>query len=102
MREEGQSKSMPLAVIYLIAPPPSQNEIKDITVDRLSSRDACVELMRNSFRLHINHRKQASDLLARTSEIVSQVPVFSLKYPRDYSCLTNVQAAIINHSKRQI
>jgi hypothetical protein len=101
MKEQSAPEPLVLTAIYVLAPPPPKGGIHIISIDRISSRDACIMLMRNSFRLHLNHPRQASALLARASETVSQVPVFALNYPREYSQLADVHAAIKQHSQKQ-
>ncbi len=101
MKEPAESEPLVLTTVYVLTPPPTKEDINIISIDRISSRDACILLMRNSFRLHLNQPKQGSALLARASEIVSQVPVFALNYPREYSQLADVHAAIKQHIKRQ-
>ena len=89
------SEPMPLAALYVLAPPPDDNEA-EIGVTRFSGRDACIELIRHAFQLDVGDRERAARLLATASEVAERLPVFGLKYPRDYGFLPAVRSTILD------
>ena len=97
LQKEDGLDSVKLSSLYMLISPNSNDDAGSISVTRLSPRDACLELMRNSFQLDVNNIQHLSRLLAETSAVAEQLPVFSLSYPRDFSRLPEVHEAILQH-----
>jgi hypothetical protein len=95
--ENSAPVSAPLAALYLLAARPPYDAVRTITVSPLSPRDACVELIRHSFLLDVSDPRRAAGLLAAAGSVAAQLPVFVLIYPRVYSCLPAVRAAILQY-----
>ena len=84
-----------LAALFVLAKPGPGEERAAVKASRLSQRDACMELVRNSFQLDVTNQKQITGLFAAAAEVAERLPVFSLAYPRDFSSLPAVQEAIM-------
>ncbi|MBK6332981.1 MAG: hypothetical protein IPF45_04925 [Thermomonas sp.] len=50
----------------------------------LRPAEACLALIRHSFRLDLGDRVASTRQLAQCSRIANQVPAFLLDYPRDF------------------
>ncbi|MCC1493809.1 hypothetical protein [Cognatishimia sp. F0-27] len=61
----------------------------------LSSGDACMEIIANSFALDPRAPIPARKRMNAAAALVAAVPCFALSYPRDYARLPEVQAAIL-------
>jgi hypothetical protein len=84
-----------LAALFLLSPPPPDAEGCEVTVEALSQRDACVEIIRHSLQLDVTDHSQGAHILEQASRVARQVPVFTLTYPRGYSCLPAVPKSIL-------
>jgi hypothetical protein len=84
---------MPIAALYVLAPPDPDSDA--ISVSRLSARETCMEIVRNSFQLDVTDHQRAIQLLDAASEVAQQLPAFRLTYPRDHALLPQVRAAIL-------
>jgi len=84
----------PLAAIHILALPSEGDDPGEIRVERISGRDACIELIRHTFQLDLGDRVRTTRLLAAAGEVAEQVPVFRLTYPRDYALLPAVREAL--------
>jgi hypothetical protein len=91
-----------LKALFVLGDPNLGDETKSIRVSRLSQRDACMELVRNSFQLDISNHAQVKTLFAAASSVAEQLPVFSLTYPRDFSRLPDVHDAILQQLKKPV
>ncbi len=85
---------LPLRAAILLAPP-SDTGVRDIRTQRLDPRAACMTLVANSFQLDVQDTARAAVNLATAARICARVPVLSVVYPRDYSRLHEVRAAIL-------
>lgn len=85
----------PLIALFVLTPPPNEDEVHDVTIAPLSARDACVELLRASFQLDIGSPHRAAGHLETAALVARRLPVFTLSYPRDYSRLPVVREAIL-------
>lgn len=95
LKNVGSSAPLPLASIYVLAPD-AQDDVADISLTRLSPREACMTIISNSFQLDVTDRHRATSLLTVASNIAQQLPVFSLAYPRNFAVLPEVRQAILN------
>ena len=84
-----------LAALFVLAKPGPGEEGSAIKASRLSQREACMELVRNSFQFDVTNKKQVTGLFSAAAEVAERLPVFALAYPRDYSCLPAVQEEIM-------
>jgi hypothetical protein len=85
----------PLIALFVLTPPPNEDEVQDVTIAPLSARDACVELLRASFQLDIGNPQGAAGHLENAALVAGRLPVFALSYPRDYALLPRVREAIL-------
>jgi len=86
---------LPLASLYVLAP-----EVKAVTASvsltLLRPCEACIAIIRNSFQLDLTDRCRVAELFADASRIANSLPVFSLRYPREFARLPEVRDAILN------
>jgi hypothetical protein len=85
---------LPLAAVYVLS---STADTETTTVTRVSTRDACMAIIRNAFQLDVTDRDRAADLLSKAGDVSERVPVFALSYPRGYAHLPAVRAAVLEH-----
>jgi hypothetical protein len=88
--------SVELAALFVLGKPDLGEETAAIKVSPLSQRDACMELVRNSFQLDVSNHNKVAALFSAATEAAKRLPVFSLSYPRDFSSLPGVHKAIMN------
>lgn len=82
--------TVPLAaLIFLAAPGPH------VCLRRITVAEACISLIANSFALDPTDRVWAADNMKRASTLAAHVPAYTLSYPRDYTRLPDVHAAIV-------
>lgn len=79
----------PLAAIFLIGEPTDE-----ISARRLPPAEACMTLVANSFALDPTDKERAADKLRKVATLVAVVPVWELRYPRDYARLPEVHRKI--------
>jgi hypothetical protein len=87
------NEPIPLAALYVLTP---TGEDDGIVVSRHSSRDACMDIIRNAFQLDPTDRERAAGVFAAASEVARRVPAFTLSYPREFASLPAVRAAILS------
>jgi hypothetical protein len=87
----------PLRAIFVLSEAPKADNVRSVTVSRLSARDACVELIRSSFQLDLEDHRNATDMLQRTARIADRLPVLRLDFPRDFDRLPEVRNSILRH-----
>jgi hypothetical protein len=90
---EMNHQPMPIAALYVLAPPDPGSDA--ISVSRLSARETCIEIVRNSFQLDVTDHQRAMHLLEAASDVAQHLPAFRLTYPRDHALLPQVRAAIL-------
>lgn len=86
---------MALAALFMLAPPSGPGGEDSVTVRRLSPRDACMEMVRHSFRLDVTDQKNTAHLLSAAARTAEDIPAFLIRFPRDFSSLRDVQAAVL-------
>jgi hypothetical protein len=82
-----------IGVMFALGRPDGRNDDR-VQVERLHPRDACIALLKNSFQLDVSDVVRAGRLFTELSVIAEMVPMYSLTYPRDFSRLPEVHAAI--------
>ncbi len=85
--------ALPLAAIYFL----QEAQGDDIGFTRHSRRDAALALMRNSFLLDVESREEVASHFTGFADVAESVPCFALTFPRKYSKLPAVRAAIEAH-----
>lgn len=86
-------KARPLAAIFVLAA--SEHEAA-VQATRISARKGCMALVSNAFLLDVADRRRSVALLETASACVERVPMFRLSYPRRFSVLPQVHAAILD------
>jgi hypothetical protein len=91
-------RRLPLAAVFLLAAPVAAYGPGEpgISVAPVSPRDACLALITHSFRLDMGDAGQTSAHFDLASRVAAQVPVFTVSYPRDFSRLGDVRAAVLS------
>ena len=84
----------PLVAIYLL----TDEATVDIRISPISPRQSMIELVKHSFLLDIEERLILEEHFEKLTDIVREVPVFTLDYPRDYTLLNQVCSHILGHS----
>lgn len=70
------------------------DDVSDVCVQRLNPAEACIALISNAFSLEASDSLESQPRFANASAAASAVPVYDLQYPRDFSRLPEVHAAI--------
>ena len=83
---------LPIQAIFLIAEPIENGKVG---LRSLTIAEACMALVESSFALDPTDVIQARGRLADASELARNVPMFEIRYPRDYAQLPEVRAAIL-------
>ena len=89
-----------LAALFVLDKSGRENKEPDVSIASLSQRDACMELVRNSFQLDVSNQEQVTALFSSAAAVAERVPVFSLSYPRDFSIMPSVLEAVLLQIKK--
>lgn len=89
---DGAQQPGPLRAIFLLDEPPFDGEIR---VRPLSTAEACMVLIENSFALDPARMEGAQLRMEQSSAVARTVPAFELSYPRVYARLPEVRRAIL-------
>ncbi len=89
------NSSAPLLAIYLLGDGSSEEP----TIAPLPPQTGLGELMRHSFVLDVNDRVRLKAHFLRLANLSSQVPVFTLDYPRRFEELPQIIAHLRAHAK---
>jgi hypothetical protein len=93
----------PLKAIYVLTPPAASGGAKrpqGVRIRALTPRQACLELVRNTFNMAIADPERLQRQLAQASHIALTLPVKSLSYPRRFSMLSAAREAILDDLAR--
>jgi hypothetical protein len=93
-RHEHCTKAVPLRACYVLQPPIIRRSPARVTISPLSPREACLELIANSFNTIITEPGRLARQFSWAAQWAGTVPVKSLSYPRDLSRIPAVIAAI--------
>lgn len=85
----------PLKVIYVLGAPDADARLTSVRIEPLSARDAFLEVIRAAFNLFVSNRMRHANQFAFATQLVADVPVRSLDYPRDLACLPAVCDAVL-------
>ncbi len=88
---------VPIRGIYVLPPAEGMNDPIEISVDRLSSTEAFLELVKYLFRLHLNDQQGLKVEFCKLGRIANEVPFSRLQFPRRFSFLPSVREAVLNH-----
>jgi hypothetical protein len=90
------STEMPTALhaMYVLAPPAPGTEIRQVSIKTLSSRQACLALIGNTFNAMITDPDRLKRQFDQAASLAARVPVKSLAYPRDLGRLPAVVRAV--------
>ena len=88
--------AVPLKIIYVLGKPaPSGREPETVTIRRLSQRQACIALTRNTFNTVLTDSERLIRQFAFATNVASSVPVKLLTYPRALDFLPTIRQAIL-------
>jgi hypothetical protein len=93
LKGEGEISALPIRAFFVLGAPSPNSEVQ---VHRKSIADACMSLIENSFLLDPTDKTRAPARLHDASALAREVPAFDLCYPRAYSRLADVRAAILD------
>lgn len=93
-------RPLPLAALYVLTPPKTSGA-SEVSLARLSGRDACMAIVGNSFQLDVTDKQRAAGLFALAGAIAQNLPVYSLSYPSDFARLPAVRAAILQSADKR-
>lgn len=88
----GSTEAVALSALFLLAP---ENADFEAEICRIAPADACMALIGNSFALRPSCREEGARRFLRASEVARQVPMYSIRYPRDYDLLPKVVDRIL-------
>lgn len=86
------NKAVPISAGILLSSEAGPNTALQI----LGKADACIELVKNSFALNPTDREAARKKLNFAGAIADTIPIYSFSYPRDFTRLCEVTAAILS------
>jgi hypothetical protein len=89
------SKSAALKTLFVLRPPNPRSPGKQVTIRRLSPRQAFLALTENTFNARVRDPDRLKRLFNFASRIALKVPVKSLSYPRDLNRLPEVVGSIL-------
>jgi hypothetical protein len=87
------SGSVPLQALYVLSPPGTT--ATGPRIRRLPARQACLEMVRNTFNMAVTDGARLARLLAMSAAVVDQIPVKRLSYPRRPAMLAAAREAIL-------
>ena len=87
-------KTAPLRSVYILAPPPVRSHRRDVVIRNLSRRNACIQLLRNTFNTVVTEPDRLRRQFDLASRIAGAVPVKMLSYPRSLDRLPEVREAV--------
>jgi len=88
------TNAVPLRACYVLQPPITRRGPTQVTIGPLSPRQACLELIANTFNTIITEPARLARQFAWAAQLASAVPVKSLSYPRRLAHIPAVVAAI--------
>jgi len=91
------SHAISVRALFLLEPPTESAEVEVLRVD---GAEALAELMPHGFLLDPSDRETIERYFASTGELVGSLPLFRVRYPRDFSQLAGVREAIEQSLRR--
>lgn len=83
-----------LKALFVLAPPNPESP-STIQAEPIPSAEALTELLKQSFRLDVTDRERLVRQFKFFCRMLTQVPLYRLSYPRDFSRLPEVRQAIL-------
>jgi hypothetical protein len=91
-----QSLPVPLRAFYVLDGPRKVFRKQSIQIATLSRREAFMALIRHTFNYVVTDPKRQQRLFSKSLQLVSQVPVKRISYPRDLALLAEVRRRILS------
>jgi hypothetical protein len=92
----GRRTITPLTAIYVLTPPSgSRGAPAGVRIRTLTPRQACLELVRNTFNMAVEDTGRLQRQFAQATRVALTIPVKSLSYPRHFSMLSEAREAIL-------
>jgi hypothetical protein len=89
-------QAWPLQAIFLLNSPVNAPREHGVVIEPVGGADALIAMMRNSFQLDITDREHVvKQFTGFGRDILSRLPIYSLSYPRRYTCLDEVCEAVL-------
>lgn len=88
------SPAAALSAIFLLDTGEADDGGAEPSARRVPPAEACMALIRNSFQLDLADRTRQERHLGLASTLADQIPVFALRYPRDFADMDRVCAAL--------
>jgi hypothetical protein len=88
------SNGIPVLAVIVIAPPEISSG-SEVTLDRLSLREAFIAMMKQTFQLDLDDLERVRHHMQALGSIVPKLPAFRLSMPRDYDLLPIVRQKIL-------
>jgi hypothetical protein len=93
--------AVPLKTVYVLGKPARLGrEPETVTIRRLSQRQACLALIRNTFNTAVTDSERLTRQFGFATSVASRVPVKLLAYPRTLHGLPAVRQAILEDMAR--
>ena len=83
--------------MYFLAPSEEDEQIANVKISPLSSRDAVIELVKYTYLIDVTDRLRVRREFERLSRVARQPLFYRLSFPRDFSRLAEVRGAILTH-----
>ena len=87
----------PLASVYVLSCPPARNRVTGVTIGRLRTSEALLEIIKHTFQLDSANPERLRRSFKQYEWLARSVPFFRLTFPRQHSYLSAVTAALLNH-----
>lgn len=92
------SKARQLDALYILNDPSCRPHPQEITISRLAKRSAFIAICNNLFNSVVTKRSRQANLLNRASELVNDVKINSLSYPRNTKLLNEVLEKVLGET----
>jgi hypothetical protein len=89
-----RDSAAPLRALYVLGP----GDAADVSIARMTVRDAHAELVNHSFFLDADDRARMARHFEAIAQLAELVPAFALDYPREYEGLPGVVRALRRHA----
>jgi hypothetical protein len=87
-------EGIPILAVFVLSPP-TQHFCSDITMQRISHREAFIELMRQSFKLNFADLRRVKRHIGAIGRIIPELQAFRLSVPRQYDLLPAVRQKVL-------
>ena len=87
--------SLPLRRMYFLVPPEEAKQTTVVTTERLSPREAFMEMLKYAYLLDVNDRERLREQFDRLGRASALTAFYRLAFPRRLSLLPSVQDVIL-------